>query len=225
MPRTITESAQSPKETGLPKFVISQGSVFNLLSDAPDCQSGVSTPDMNSLENAENPGLRNAYSAKLKDDTSAKRLLLTSHSSMNSASSKRSSASTVDDRLDSVLHNISALQFFNEFCLQAYSIENVLFWIEAEVLRSITDEKERDLFSKHIYNAYVTEEAPLALNLDSEIRQAVTSKFEHMDKNAFKDLQSFIFMLLKQSAYTRFEESDLFQKFLRFKTDGKRDSD
>ena len=37
----------------------------------------------------------------------------------------------------------------------------------------------------------------------------------------FGDLQDFILFLMRQSAYTRFEESAIFQKFLQFKTEGK----
>jgi hypothetical protein len=45
--------------------------------------------------------------------------------------------STLEDRLESVLRNTTALQFFNEFCLQEYTIENVLkyncFWSERKL--------------------------------------------------------------------------------------------
>ncbi len=159
---------------------------------------------------------------KVENETSAPtQMFIANESLMNSVNCKLSTISTLVDRLGSVLHNIAALQFFNEYCLQAYSIENVLFWIEAEVFRTITDEKEIDSFSKHIYDAYVKEGAPLELNVDSEIRQAVTMKYEQRDRTVFNDLQAFIFMLLERSVYSRFEESQLFQKFLRFKADGK----
>ena len=128
--------------------------------------------------------------------------------------------STLEDRLDSVLHNIYALQFFNEFCLQEYTIENVLFWIEAEVFRSIADEACRNSFSKHIYNTYVKEGAPLALNVDRDIRKTVERCFADPQSDMFIELQAFIYILIKQAAYVRFESSHHFQNFLQFKKEG-----
>lgn len=128
--------------------------------------------------------------------------------------------STLEDRLDSVLHNIYALQFFNEFCLQEYTIENVLFWIEAEVFRSIADEGCRNSFSNHIYNTYVKEGAPLALNVDRDIRKTVERCFQDPQSDMFVELQAFIYILIKQAAYVRFESSHYFQKFLQFKKEG-----
>ncbi len=132
-----------------------------------------------------------------------------------------SKSSSLDDHLYLILHNLSSLHFFNEFCLNDYSIENVLFWIEAEVFRTISDETDRQVFAHHIYHAYIKEGAPLALNLDRDIRQLVITKYEKNEKNMFGDLQDYILFLMRQSAYTRFEESALFQKFLQFKIEGK----
>ena len=132
----------------------------------------------------------------------------------------QSNPSSLEERLYSVLHNKESLRFFKNFCIQEFSIENVLFWLEVEAFRETKCEKQRVLFSQHILSTYVKGSAPLALNLDSDLSKTVSHYTPSSDKTLFDELQSFIFMLIKQSSYTSFENSDLFEKFIQFKEKG-----
>jgi hypothetical protein len=142
--------------------------------------------------------------------------------SSQSNRSQRSIASSSDDRLYSILYNTAALRFFNEFCLQEYSIENVLFWIEAEIYRSIVNEDQRKIYAKYLYFHYLKLESPLCLNVDNEVREAIAKQYsEDPSPELFDDVQGLIYILIKQRAYPRFERSDFFKRFLKFKTEGK----
>eukprot|EP00842_Homolaphlyctis_polyrhiza_P006606 jgi/Hompol1/6947/HPOL_000979-RA len=124
-----------------------------------------------------------------------------------------------DDRLQSVLHNIISLQFFNEFCLQEYSIENTLFWIEVEIFKTISDPSVRFLFAQYLYLTYISEHnAPLQLNLSAEVRNDIKWPIEEpVDTSVFEEAQDHAYAMIKGHAYIRYEESKIFEKFLEFK--------
>ncbi|KAJ3361003.1 hypothetical protein HDU91_004161 [Kappamyces sp. JEL0680] len=155
----------------------------------------------------------------LKSDISGSAFVLNESMSSSQALDRGNTIfSTTDDRLLSVLHNTASLQFFNEFCLQEYSIENVLFWIEAEIYRSIVSAEARKSFARHLYLNYLKLGSPLCLNVDAEVRESVRAEIENEpSENLFEDVQGFIYILIKQHAYNRFEASDLFKRFLAYK--------
>lgn len=138
---------------------------------------------------------------------------------------KKTILSSKDHRLASVLHNSLSMQFLNEFCLQEYSIENILFWIEIEVYRSITDEKSRQLFAKHLVLSYVKYDSPLCLNISDHVRaNVIESSKGVLTSETFDVIQTYVYILIKQHAYVRFESSQLFQNFLKFKNEGMSDT-
>jgi hypothetical protein len=129
--------------------------------------------------------------------------------------------SHVEDRMLSVLYNTTALIFFNEFCLREYSIENVLFWVESEIFKTITDVGDRYKMAKRIIFTYIKPNSPLCLNIEDELRASVGQvSAEEVPISLFDELQGFIQKLLKLHAYPRYELSDLFEKFIKLKDNG-----
>ncbi|KAI8930087.1 hypothetical protein BC831DRAFT_165618 [Entophlyctis helioformis] len=128
-------------------------------------------------------------------------------------------SSTLDDRLMSVLHNIISMQFFNEFCLQEYSVEKTLFWIEVEIFKSISDPLQRQLFGSYIYLTYLAvENAPLGVNISDEVRKDIPWPMtEDPDVRIFDEAQDHTYAMIKGHAYSRYEKSQIFEKFLEFK--------
>ncbi|KAL2916891.1 hypothetical protein HK105_203670 [Polyrhizophydium stewartii] len=127
--------------------------------------------------------------------------------------------STLDDRLQSVLHNIISLQFFNEFCLQEYSIENTLFWIEAEIFKTIADAPIRKLFAEYLYLTYImAANAPLALNISADVRRDIPWPIpDTVEAGIFDEAQDHAYAMIKGHAYARYESSKIFERFLEFK--------
>ncbi|KAJ3318687.1 hypothetical protein HDV06_004100 [Boothiomyces sp. JEL0866] len=127
--------------------------------------------------------------------------------------------STIDMRLMTTLHNIIAIQFFNEFCLQEYAVENVLFWIEVEIFKTISQEDYRKLFARHIYLNYLKLGSPLCINISAELRDELSQQEleENPQQDMFDEIQNVVYILIKQHAYVRYESSATFKKFLLFK--------
>lgn len=142
--------------------------------------------------------------------------------SLNGADKKPNyRGSHIEDRILSVLYNTTSLIFFNEFCLREYSIENVLFWVESEIFKSITSESGRYEMAKRIILTYIEPNSPLCLNIEDDLRDSVRNfSQEEVPLYLFDELQEFILKLLKLHAYPRFELSDLFEQFLKLKENG-----
>ena len=130
--------------------------------------------------------------------------------------------STVDDRLYSVLHNVISLQFFHEFCLNEFSVENILFWIEVEIFKTIDEKEQRELFARYLYYTYICPiNSPLAINISDEVRQEIQFPFTSVvESNLFDEAQEHAYAMIKGHAYSRYEKSDIFQKFIEFKNSG-----
>jgi hypothetical protein len=130
--------------------------------------------------------------------------------------------SALDDRLLSVLHNIISLQFFIEFCLCEFSVENILFWIEVEVFRTIRAPQDRQLFAEYIYLTYLSgAHAPLKLNVSDEIVMDIPWPVgESPDPSLFDEVQDHTYAIMKGHSYARYEASEIFQKFIEFKESG-----
>lgn len=128
--------------------------------------------------------------------------------------------SSAKERLDSILYNLISLQFFNEFCLQEFSVENVLFWIEAQIFRSIQEPVKVTCFANYIYLTYLHEKAPLKVNVEKDITDDIVYPFTDTPKDSlFAEAQHSVYTTIQGHAYSRYEKSDLFAKFLEYKKD------
>ena len=126
-----------------------------------------------------------------------------------------------NDRLLSTLGNKIAMHFFNQFCVQEFSIENLLFWIEVQVYKSIRDPELSSTFAKRLLATYIEPNAPLGLNLEDTVRTNILASFDTDKRNELlNEIQDFIFSIIKTHEYVRFEESVHFKKLLEFKTKG-----
>ena len=127
-----------------------------------------------------------------------------------------------NERLLSTLNNRVAMQFFNQFCIQEFSIENLLFWVEVQVYKSIRDPQICDAFGNRLLMTYIEPNAPLGLNIEDTVRNNIIESFNTDKRNdLFNEIQEFIYSIIKTHEYVRFEESDYFKKLLEFKTKGK----
>ena len=129
-------------------------------------------------------------------------------------------SSTIGDRLNSILTNTCSLQFFMQFSLAEYTIENSLFWIEIELFRSLGSKEDLYLLNRHICRTFIEHDAPLALNIDDETRICALLQDDEVQTTKYDAIQNFIFLLIKGHAYTRFQNSSLFQKLMEFRNTG-----
>ncbi|KAI9095808.1 hypothetical protein DFS34DRAFT_695430 [Phlyctochytrium arcticum] len=141
-----------------------------------------------------------------------------SSTSMYSGRSHRApvSLSPIDDRLQSCLRNKVGLRFFSEFCIEEYTIENLLFWLDVEIFQSCRQEL-RDNFAKYIIVTYITSTAPLQVNISAEIREDVISN-DTSDPIMFDEAQEQVYAMLKSHSFVRYEKSKKFKEYLDAKT-------
>jgi hypothetical protein len=125
--------------------------------------------------------------------------------------------SGIDERLDAVLRNIVALQFFNEFCLSEFCSENIFFWIETEIYKNMVDPDQCTAFANYIYLKYLNTDAPLKLNLGSEIVREIEWPFVGIPpQDTFEEAQHHIYNMIKCHSFLLFEKNTLFQSFQEY---------
>ncbi|KAJ3210163.1 hypothetical protein HDU67_005595 [Dinochytrium kinnereticum] len=123
---------------------------------------------------------------------------------------------TLDDRLQAVLRNKIALDYFHEFCIDDYSIENLLFWLGVESFQSCTPTLQHK-YAKYIYHAFVSERAPLRINLSQEVLRdiAVPIEGKFVDQMIFDEAQQHIYSILKGHSFVRFEKSQKLMELMK----------
>jgi hypothetical protein len=148
-----------------------------------------------------------------------------SKSSKKSVSPSRASivsSPTIDDRLMTLLYNKIGLALFHEFCIEEFSIENLLFWLDVETFQTC-DEQTKPVFGKYIYLVYIAAEAPLLLNLSKDVRGDITQAFtsnEPVTLSVFDEAQQHIYAMIKGHSYIRFEKSTYHKFFQNIRTNG-----
>ncbi|KAJ1551782.1 hypothetical protein HK096_010040 [Nowakowskiella sp. JEL0078] len=119
-----------------------------------------------------------------------------------------STAESINDRLQEVLHNKIALKFFVEFCIEEYMVENLLFWFETEIYQT-TKSEQRTLHATYIYLTFIQETSPLQINLTADTRKRIPWPFSSTpDVSIFDEAQIHINGIMKGHSYYRFEKSD-----------------
>ncbi|KAJ3258229.1 Regulator of G-protein signaling 7, partial [Borealophlyctis nickersoniae] len=124
---------------------------------------------------------------------------------------------TLDDRLQATLHNKMALKHFIEFCVEEYTIENVLFWLDVEIFQSC-DAQIRSVYAKYIYLTYIAIDSPLQMNLSDEIRKDVAwpvpANPAEVDVSMFDEVQEQAYAMMKGHSFVRYETSLKMQQYL-----------
>ncbi|KAJ3034113.1 hypothetical protein HDV00_005434 [Rhizophlyctis rosea] len=121
----------------------------------------------------------------------------------------RCASLTLDDRLQWILHSRSALESFISFCVEDHTVENLLFWFEAEIFQHISA-NDRLLYARYLYFTYLCGGAPMRINLSEEIRRDVALPTDsiHVDNSMFDEAQEIIYAALKGQAFVRFERTN-----------------
>ncbi|XP_041842403.1 regulator of G-protein signaling 12 isoform X1 [Melanotaenia boesemani] len=126
--------------------------------------------------------------------------------------------STCFERL---LQDPVGVRYFSEFLKKEFSEENILFWQACEYFSHVpaTDKKQLSQRAGEIYNSFLSSQATMPVNIDSQAQLAddvLTSPRPDM----FKTQQLQIFNLMKFDSYSRFLKSSLYQECLRAEVDG-----
>ncbi|KAJ3103673.1 hypothetical protein HDU97_009926 [Phlyctochytrium planicorne] len=124
---------------------------------------------------------------------------------------------TLDDRLQAVLRNTVALDAFQEFCIDEYCVENLIFWLSVEVFQSAPDDLQ-NLHASFIYQAFIAESAPLRINLSQEVLRDIHIQKGRVDPMLFDEAQQHVYSILKGYSFVRFERSAKWTELMKLRT-------
>ncbi|KAI8825643.1 uncharacterized protein EV422DRAFT_513681 [Fimicolochytrium jonesii] len=124
---------------------------------------------------------------------------------------------SLDDRIQLYLRNKMALKYLSEFCLEEYTIENLLFWIDVEVFQS-SQASIRPTFARYIYLNYIAPGSPLQVNFSPEIcrdlQTIIGVNAGNVDRTVFDEAQEQVYSMLKNHSFVRFEENSRHQIYM-----------
>ncbi|KAJ3106576.1 hypothetical protein HDU96_008157 [Phlyctochytrium bullatum] len=125
---------------------------------------------------------------------------------------------TLDDRLQGVLRNRLAINTFYEFCIDDYSIENLLFWLSVECFHSCQPSLKFS-YARFIFYTFISQRAPLRINLSQEVLRDIviptdSSKIDHL---LFEEAQQHVYSILKGHTFVRFEKSQKIAELLKLR--------
>ncbi|KAJ3054332.1 Regulator of G-protein signaling 14 [Rhizophlyctis rosea] len=126
---------------------------------------------------------------------------------------------TLDDRLQATLHNKMSMRFFIDFCISEYTIENILFWLDVEIFQTCPLSLKA-AYARYIYLIYVAVEAPLQVNLSSEVRKDVPwplpadMRGDEVDVTMFDESQQQAYAMMKGHSFVRYEKSTVYNAYV-----------
>lgn len=139
---------------------------------------------------------------------------------------------------EKLLQDPVGLSVFTDFLKKEFSQENILFWIECEKFKTLTDsdevrtsfvlfffgidfvffeikirEKANSIWSTYFHDP--TDDDSCRINIDNRTRQECQqSLVTNPNRNTFDQAQTQIFQLMKYDSYPRFLKSDMFKEWL-----------
>ncbi|KAI9332141.1 hypothetical protein DFJ73DRAFT_856033 [Zopfochytrium polystomum] len=124
-------------------------------------------------------------------------------------------AATLDDRFRAMFRNKMYLQCFQEFCAHDRSVENLLYWLEVEILQSCPPHLQLQ-YGQYVYYLYLAPSAPLRINVVGEVLDDATCPVEgkRFDGIMFDEAQQHVYASLKGHSFTKFERSRFFAGFM-----------
>ncbi|KAJ1969085.1 hypothetical protein IWQ62_000843 [Dispira parvispora] len=118
-------------------------------------------------------------------------------------------------RFHNLLRLPNSAPYFLHFCLEAgeFAVESALFWLDVERFRQTSSNVCR-LMANYIYITYLIPQAPLFVNISSELRQDIPWPFGsgwEANTEVFDEAQEWVFQMMKHRLLRRFEQSEDFQ--------------
>jgi hypothetical protein len=97
---------------------------------------------------------------------------------------------------------------FKQFLDKEHSVENLLFWMEAEEVRHIPDAEEQRSYLKHrvkaINKKFISTEAKTQINLPSQMVKEIQDNLGDPSTDIFHKAQQEVFMLMDRDVFPRF---------------------
>ena len=147
---------------------------------------------------------------------------------------------SLETKTFAVLHNMEALTILQEFCIQEFQFEYLLFWLEVEVFRNIAKQNASNtgaevsissaiysslvLHARYIFFTFLADKAALKLNLSNDVLATLDWPVPKIDRTTslpmpvridmFDEIQDYAFMCLSHFVIPSFEHSSFHDDLL-----------
>ncbi|KAJ2354476.1 hypothetical protein GGF43_003247, partial [Coemansia sp. RSA 2618] len=130
--------------------------------------------------------------------------------------------------LEPLLTSPVATCYFLASLISSYAPESLLFYIEAEHYRtaSFSDDARRTRYAKGLYKAFISQRAPMEINISHNMRLHVTNIFrnaEPVTMTIFQETQAHIRALLEQE-FSQFRQRPIFSRLLAELSSARKDA-
>ncbi|RKO94646.1 hypothetical protein BDK51DRAFT_29673 [Blyttiomyces helicus] len=118
------------------------------------------------------------------------------------------SGQTSSDGLWSIFHNKIGIHAFVDFCMEEFTIENLLFYLDIEIFRSLSGEM-RQLYGDYVYYTYIAVNSPLEINISAETRADIPLPAQGAEpcELQFDEAQEQAYAMLKNHSFLRFKQA------------------
>jgi len=109
-----------------------------------------------------------------------------------------------------------ARKWFQEFLINEFSVENILFWHEVQDYKQLSSQEELSIAARKIYDKYIVDGSPFQVNLCEESSRTVREGLRgNVDKQIFELPEAEILGTMKGDAYPRFRTSIFCTKMMK----------
>ncbi|KAJ3265322.1 hypothetical protein HDU77_005565 [Chytriomyces hyalinus] len=117
-----------------------------------------------------------------------------------------------DDSLNTLLSNTEAVAYLQAFCLEEYSVENLLLYMDIEALQTCNEDTVID-YCKYIYCMYFAPNAPISIIISPDIKSEIAKKvanIDDLDVTVYDATQEQVLATLQSFLHPRFLASKFY---------------
>lgn len=115
-----------------------------------------------------------------------------------------------------VMENDVMRREFQKFCVDAWCVENFLFYRDVHEYREIETKAEMVEEARKIADLYIGQDAPRQINIDMQAEQAITSKMQvgDIDRDLFRPALAQVETQMKQDTLSHWKQTTSFRACL-----------
>lgn len=123
--------------------------------------------------------------------------------------------SRFDAELKHFIHHKIGLEYFTRHLEAEYSTENIMFWKEVQVYKSLTDDERKEA-ARRICDLYLTPSSEREINIIGKLKSKILDKVSNGDysRSLFTECQLEVIHIMETDSFKRFKQSSLFHEFL-----------
>jgi len=117
--------------------------------------------------------------------------------------------------LQKVLADKTTCDYFKQFLIQEFSVENLQFYTSAVAYRRIESLEERKKAAKKIFEDFIEDNALLQVNINSDVKLKIQKEIDNPSQDTFRLAENSIYTLMVADSYPRFLKSQVCGKLVQ----------